>query len=258
MTRIVALAILAAAIVFSGPASAHRPYFTQVERILLPNGEVGEVRLLYGDGIMGPDPVRVILIDREGRLRARSEKALSMALSCRLDGRCTIFHFTHDRILEPDPATFRSGPLVPGLSSEDRNGLWDIEDGYEHWGFVAREPTATERREGYGALLSTLRPLLVFNAMAGAVSSIMLSAALIIVRTKRERYWETSVAVLTITAILGLALFAALVANFFTLLAGFPPGAWLHAWVLPFFTGALLLQLVRFLWRILGRVRTRA
>jgi len=34
-----------------GPAQAHSPYFTQAEKIVLPNGKMGELRLLHGDGI---------------------------------------------------------------------------------------------------------------------------------------------------------------------------------------------------------------
>ena len=49
-----ALLAFVVASLLASPAAAHRPFFTQVEAIQLPNGERGEVRLLHGDGILGP------------------------------------------------------------------------------------------------------------------------------------------------------------------------------------------------------------
>ena len=52
------------------PAFAHRPYYTQVEKIRLPNGDIGEVRLLNGDEIMVADPVRAVIVDPQNKLGA--------------------------------------------------------------------------------------------------------------------------------------------------------------------------------------------
>ncbi|MBF9234918.1 hypothetical protein [Microvirga alba] len=166
-----------ASIVFAAasfPAFAHRPYFTHVEKILLPNGELGEVRLLSGDGIFGPDPVRALILDAQGRLLARSPKSVVMALSCQAGGGCLIVDLRTNQVLELEPSSFRQGPAVPGLSSEDRDGLWDLEGGSESWGFSLREATAQERAEANDAMARGMKGSLLIIAGLGFVGALFL------------------------------------------------------------------------------------
>lgn len=70
----------------TGSAFAHRPYFTKVARIVLPDGQPGEMRLLNGDGIFLVDPTRIVLLDQENRLLARSSESVDISLICDRDG----------------------------------------------------------------------------------------------------------------------------------------------------------------------------
>lgn len=151
MKLIVVLSGVMIALLAIGPASAHRPYFTRVESIALPNGEMGELRLLHGDGIFWADPICVLALDSQSRLLARSHSSVAMALSCGWwTRRCLIFDGFDS--LELDPSTFRIGTIVPGLKDEDRNSLWSFEAGDESWGFQVREASFVERVEGDFAL----------------------------------------------------------------------------------------------------------
>lgn len=69
-------------LVASGNAWAHRPYFTQIEPIVLPNGQPGEMRLMYGNSIFSADPARILVLDRDRRLLASSYQSISMNLLC--------------------------------------------------------------------------------------------------------------------------------------------------------------------------------
>jgi hypothetical protein len=119
------LAVLYALLLAGGPASAHSPYFTRTERITLPNGQAGELRLLHGDGIFFADPIRVLVLDAEGRLLARSHRTVPVALSCKPDHQCQVFDLAEDNVLELDPSTFRLGSVVPG-PKEDRDLLGEL------------------------------------------------------------------------------------------------------------------------------------
>jgi hypothetical protein len=93
-------------ILAASPTWAHSPYFTDVERLRLPDGAMGEARLLNGDGIIGPDPVRVLILDAAGRLLARSRKSVLMGFSCRENGQCLIFDLHNGKVLDLEPSSF--------------------------------------------------------------------------------------------------------------------------------------------------------
>ncbi|QRM28596.1 hypothetical protein [Microvirga sp. VF16] len=219
--------MLAITVIGASPAFAHRPYFTQVEKIRLPGGEMGEARLLNGDGILGPDPVRVVLVDGQGRLLARSHKSRSMALACREEGQCLIFDFSTGKILDPDPSSFQRGPIVPSLSDDEREGLWGLEDGSEDWGFTDRDPSFGEMVLGYRIIVSSKLPEIIVNAITGALCALLAAAAFIIARQIRTRYFETFMAAFAILLIFGMGLFLTLISGFFSLMGGLTLGPWL-------------------------------
>ena len=136
-------------LLFAGDATlAHSPYTTQVEKVALPGGQLGEARLLHGDGIFSADPVRVLVVGANGRLLARSYRTPMMALACSRDHKCRAFDVGQGQVLEIDPATFREGPNVPYHGDE----LGAIEAGEDSWGFRVRPASLLERIEGELAL----------------------------------------------------------------------------------------------------------
>jgi hypothetical protein len=126
------------------PAFAHRPYYSQVEHIRLADGEIGQVRLLHGDGIFFTDPVRPLIVNSKGQLVARGPKARSIVISCAEEHRCLIVDLWEERVYDLEPGSFRQGPVQANVRDGDRTDDWDLEDGEESWGMVMREASAHE------------------------------------------------------------------------------------------------------------------
>lgn len=151
-------------------AWAHRPYFTQVERVVLPNGQPGELRLLHGDGIFGPDPIRVLVLDADSRLIARSYESTFFHLVCGPTPECKIFDFHNDTIMELDPQTFRVGGIVQSVGDPERERLWQFIIGNDVWGFRSRPASVLEQMEGNWALLVKHWGIFAFTTMLGALA----------------------------------------------------------------------------------------
>jgi hypothetical protein len=85
------LSLLLAGLLVSGAATAfaHTPYLWGSWTLTLPDGTPARLRLLYGDGILGPDPVRPVVITSEGKVVALGPRGYAAAVSCQ--NTCTIF-----------------------------------------------------------------------------------------------------------------------------------------------------------------------
>lgn len=160
-----------------GPARAHSPYFSTTEKIELPNGKLGELRLLHGDGILWADPIRVLALDEEGRMIARSPPSPGMALSCR-NARCRVFDLAEGTVLELDPSTFRTGAVVPAIDNPDRDLNWEFygEDD-KSWGWRWRKAEFFELIWGNLALARRMGMCIGFTIIAGIVAGPALRAA---------------------------------------------------------------------------------
>lgn len=159
------------------PARAHSPYFSQAEKIVLPNGKLGELRLLHGDGILWADPIRVLALDEEGRMIARSPPSPNMALLC-VKARCRVFDLDEGAVLELDPSTFSFGAVVPAIDNPDRDLNWEIygsDD--ESWGWRSRRPQFFELIWGNLALARRIGSCIGFTIIAGVVAGPSLRAA---------------------------------------------------------------------------------
>lgn len=138
------LALALTFMLFTGDhALAHSPYFTRIEPIVLPNGQPGEMSLLNGDGIFVADPARILVLDQDRRLLARSYQSTSMILLCDRERR-SCWGQDGFRKLVLDPATFRAGKVVPGPDLALRSVLWEFEAGTESWGFTAQRASIVE------------------------------------------------------------------------------------------------------------------
>lgn len=155
--------------IHSAPAFAHRPYYSQIESIRLASGEIGQVRLLHGDGIVFTDPVRPLIVDAKGQLIARGPKSRSIVISCNGDHRCLIVDLWNERVYDLEPGSFRQGPVQPAIRDGDATDDWDLEDGDESWGFTMREANA---RELLTANLALARQSVFGLAMIAALAGI--------------------------------------------------------------------------------------
>jgi hypothetical protein len=228
----------------ASPASAHRPYYTQIEKIRLPNGELGEVRLLNGDGIFFTDPVRPIIVDQHSRLVARGPKALSLAVSCDNDHRCVIVDLWKSRVLELDPASFRQGPLQPAVTRGPTDD-WNLEDGDESWGFSTRDATSDEMWAANLVLAREQRGGLILVAFLAGLGALFLVPIRLDIVSKRRRFFTRAALLLV-----GSALFC-----FFTaasLWMATLGGLTFELWILSVATGACTV------WMIAALVKTRS
>ena len=216
---------LALASAASGSALAHRPYFTQVESIVLPDGQPGEMRLLHGDGIFLADPVRILVLNREGQLLASSRRGMTMLLTCDCNERSCWGYDGAPSALVLDPASFRMGPIVPGLTDGERSGLWPFEREEETWGFKVRYASISEIVRAELALARrALRPLALLVALGVPAATL----AVVGVRCPRgTKWWSFGLwAAGILLCLVGLATIM-LVALYCFLLVGLTPIAWL-------------------------------
>jgi hypothetical protein len=188
------------------PVRAHAPFISQAVKIILPDGQPGEMRLLHGDGIFSPDPIRVLVIGANGRLLARSHQSQTMVLSCSRDSNCRAFDVQRQWVLEIDPEEFREGPVVPFYGNE----LWAIEGGDESWGFRFRPASLAERVEGELALANELTLLLVPLFAAGGFVAI---SGLVVFRRRPEFKVMDAVKILSALVLFVLAGFISLLST---------------------------------------------
>lgn len=132
------------ALAISEPARAHRPYYSQVEKIRLPDGQIGEVRLLHGDGVFFKDPVRPIIVDEKRRFIARGPRFYSLVVSCDPEHLCIVVDLWTASTLSLDAASFRGGVEQPTVRPGERTEDWALEGDEEGWGFSVRKATSSE------------------------------------------------------------------------------------------------------------------
>lgn len=162
---------------YASPSKAHRPYFTAVHQIELPDGTVGEIRSLHGDGIIVSDPMRAIIAGIDGRLLARTPQTQAMVILCSREHRCRAFDLHRNLVFETEPATFRAGPIVP-IRDDEREYLGEIERGDQSWGFRPRPASLFEIVEANFAYAPSLAFNLAFTAFIGGVASLIVFAGL--------------------------------------------------------------------------------
>lgn len=173
MPRLIqALLIALLPLALPAAAQAHSPYFTQSLEITLPDGRTGQLRVLKGDGILGADPARAVILDAEGRSLARTPRTFVIQLVCDAARRCIAVDPGSWTTYEIDPASFRVGQVI--RLRED--AIWDLEHGPEAWGFRARPASLPEliRAEVTQAqeLGTTMLPFVYIGAVFGLAMAI--------------------------------------------------------------------------------------
>lgn len=90
-------------------ATAHLPYFRgYAAPVALPGGDSGLLRRLYGDGIMMSDPVRPVVTDKSGAVRALGPIGYAAEHACS-GGSCRVYVFSDTSFL---PDVYRFDPLA--------------------------------------------------------------------------------------------------------------------------------------------------
>ncbi|MCV6825067.1 MULTISPECIES: hypothetical protein [Halocynthiibacter] len=126
-------------------AFAHAPYYTQVEKLELQDGEIVSLKLLHGDGIIAGDPVRAIVVDSDLRVRAVSPLALKLHIFCeQQDGirRCRVYDTVTAAVYRLDPSSWALGPVIEELGKPLRTAY--PEDMGQNFGFAQRPATLLE------------------------------------------------------------------------------------------------------------------
>lgn len=162
------------------PAQADPPYFSEHQGIDLPEGQRGELRLLHDGPIFFEGPVYAVVVNQENRLVARSERSEYLSISCR--DKCRAFDLRRGIVIEPEPATFRSGPiLVPEDQDRMANDIhnWHREFGRNViWGFSTRPMSTGDRFEGEFAYAKGHSGALIVSAVLSAIATLILCLGL--------------------------------------------------------------------------------
>lgn len=175
---------------------AHSPYFTRTEKIALPDGTTGQIRLLHGDGVILADPVRVMILDAQGRPLARSPWAFAMFLDCDRDHRCRAFNFDRLLVHQPNPAAFRAEPALD-LANED----YSFRETEGH-GFTTRRMTPLDLVSGYAAYLTQHW---IVSAIAVTTSGLGILFILFVNGSAPPTTWRDKALHYLLFAVLGLA-----------------------------------------------------
>jgi hypothetical protein len=182
MTRVcVILVLFAAVVLLPTPASAHRPYFRgEPAAVALPAGESGLIRLLYGDGILGPDPVRPVVTDAAGGVRAIAPTGYAASYSCAAQS-CRVYVYRNTMLLphvfDTDVPTMKVSAALRTADDNDLDAVLRSTEPYYGFNHI---PNLSARIFGAFACLahwwgsfaflvlvgSTLLPVWIFLRMA--------------------------------------------------------------------------------------------
>ena len=113
------------------PARSHGPFYRGGEPIRGPADEPLTIKLLFGDGIVFADPVRAVVVDAAGRLRAMSPLSSDLDLVCAgpPEAGCVAVDLLVGERHRPEPAEMiAGGPLEvdgrPQRYPEDMTGAF--------------------------------------------------------------------------------------------------------------------------------------
>lgn len=106
--RAVALLVMLV-LIMAQPVAAHSPRVGTGQ----PLGDTGlQLALWYGDGIVGPDPIRAVVLDDQGRLHAVSPWSNLLRIECDGAGACLVRDRLARQTYIPDPLAFTQGTTL--------------------------------------------------------------------------------------------------------------------------------------------------
>jgi hypothetical protein len=125
-------------LVFAGaltlPVFAAEPHFRgEVGPIILPDGNSGTMRLLQGEGFLGPDPMRAVVLDAQGGVRALGPVVYAIAYSCKASA-CHAYLYLNTLLLphvyEIDPSSMKSAGVIRADTQDHRNAIMATKEVY--------------------------------------------------------------------------------------------------------------------------------
>lgn len=123
-----------------GPASAHRPHFSEPEVISAEGYSAVQLKLLHGDGVLFADPIRAVVVGQDGELLAASPQSPALRLSCDRHNQCLVYDELAFKIYEPAAEKWQASGLIE-QGGEPQRYPEDIDADY---GFDARHATLAE------------------------------------------------------------------------------------------------------------------
>jgi hypothetical protein len=151
------------------PSFARAPILANVIPVDLPDGQVGEMRLFHGDGVIVADPVRLIVLDATGHLVGYSHESFPVSIICSEARKCVGYDHPNGVILEFVPTT---NVLGPAISDELFAGLW-FGPRNTTMNMRTRAPTWSEFAAANLQMAEGSRTELVFIAVAGACMALL-------------------------------------------------------------------------------------
>jgi hypothetical protein len=209
----------------SSAALAHEPHLSSVRApLVLENGRPAELRLLYGDGILGPDPVRPVVVGEQGEIYALGPHGEAVAFTC-AEQDCRVLIFMAGASLPYvfilDRATFRSEPVY--RFSSDDPGVSDL---------------AQRAEETFGFRAVPLKPVLLIQSIMVFLADSPLTVAFLVllalgfwptfrlaIAAARARAWQKRVtlALASVACALMTFVFSLFAGVGLSLMTGFPP-----------------------------------
>ena len=184
-------------------AAAHQPYFRGApEAVALPAGESGVIRLLYGDGILSSDPVRAVVTDAAGGVRAIAPQGYAASYSCAARS-CRVYVYRDTallpRVFDTDVETTKVSAILRTADANDLDAVVRAQGpsyGFRH------VPDLGPRIVGALVCLAHWWPSFVILMLIGATAvPVWLLLRKVLDRREENRWGAISLCVLVVIAI---------------------------------------------------------
>lgn len=204
MIRVFVVTVLFAAIFLLPTAvRAHQPYFRgEAASVALPAGESGVIRLLYGDGILGPDPVRPVVIDMTGGVRAIAPTGYAASYSCAAQS-CRVYVYRNTMLLphvfDTDVQSMKANAVLRTADENDLDAVLRAKEPYYGFSYV---PDLNARILGALACLAHWWASFAFFVVIGStVLPVWILLRMALDRRNQNRWGALSLCILFAVAI---------------------------------------------------------
>lgn len=158
-----------------------------------------QIALWLGDGIIGPSPVRAVVLDGEGRLVAVSPRSKLMTIQCKAAASCTVWDRSAGRAYRPDAGSFQTRQSI----MQGEMVVAYPEDYDDEFGFATRQMTAAEMLGVESRALFVYPVLTLIAGLWWAMIWVVLSLGPMFLRRGDEKLF---IRILAATATTGVAI----------------------------------------------------